>query len=299
MPAHSGIGLGTSVVMFKKSVSRKKNLYRHSTSFYRKVKNKILNSKITFNEIKNHCAHSNQNFSDVTDCNLISNNQSNSTFENEYCDDNCSNSSFLNNIEFDEEIEESLCQNDNENIDTVEKDINLQECLRQWAIKDKISHSSIDNLLQVLISNGFNLPKDSRTLLRTPKFVNVVPMGNGSYWYYGISNNLKTIFQNTDHFPQSISLIFNIDGLSPFNSSNAEIWPILFKIDEVKKLRPKVVAIYYGVGKPPLKPYLKCFTEELNKMLSDGITVKGHKINISIKYFVCDTPARSFIKGKM
>ena len=94
-----------------------------------------------------------------------------------------------------------------------------------------------------------------------------------------------------------IPLVFNVDGLPPFKSSPIEFWPILTRVENMFNLQPMVVAIYCGEKKPPLQEFLRQFVDELNHIIKYGLSINGHKIEVKIKYFVCDTPARNFIKG--
>lgn len=64
-----------------------------------------------------------------------------------------------------------------------------------------------------------------------------------------------------------------------------------------KKIRPFVIAIWCGEGKAVLNEYLAPFVTELNDLLLTGITINNYKITIKIKAFICDTPARAYIKG--
>ncbi|CAH1125480.1 unnamed protein product [Ceutorhynchus assimilis] len=121
-------------------------------------------------------------------------------------------------------------------------------------------------------------------------------MGNGQFWYNGIENCLLTKFADIAP-PQSVCLVFNVDGLPPFRGSSIEFWPILFKIENMPRLQPMVVAIYCGETKPPLQKFLTQFVDELNHILKNGVIVEKCKLEVKIKYFVCDTPARNFIKG--
>lgn len=61
-----------------------------------------------------------------------------------------------------------------------------------------------------------------------------------------------------------------------------------------------VIAIWSGVGKPTvLNDFLGPFVIELNDVIRDGILINGHKISVSVRCFVCDTPARAYIKGSL
>lgn len=58
------------------------------------------------------------------------------------------------------------------------------------------------------------------------------------------------------------------------------------------------IAVWCGNGKPiDCNVFLSEFVEELKHLLDDGLCVNNHKITIHISCFICDTPARSFLKG--
>lgn len=169
--------------------------------------------------------------------------------------------------------------------------------LPKWALSHKVTHSAINELLAMFKDCSFNdLPKDSRTLLRTERKIHLTTIGKGQFWYYGIRVNIMTALWSINK-ATTISLLFNIDGISPFKSSLHEFWPILFRIYKIPDLQPMVAAVYYGIGKPPLEEYFKQFVDELLEILENNIIVNEHQINVLIKCFVCDTPARCFIKG--
>lgn len=58
-----------------------------------------------------------------------------------------------------------------------------------------------------------------------------------------------------------------------------------------------VIAIWCGITKPKLNEYLEMLVAELESILSTGIFIKNYHIAIKFGRVVCDTPARSFIKG--
>lgn len=59
-----------------------------------------------------------------------------------------------------------------------------------------------------------------------------------------------------------------------------------------------VVAVWSGSSKPSdLNAYLEPFVAEVKTLSRDGIGINGFHISIVIRAFICDTPARSFIKG--
>lgn len=181
-----------------------------------------------------------------------------------------------------------------------ENKLTLLTELQHWAISHKVTLASVTDLLKILRSHDMTeLPKDGRTLLKTPSVTQITKMDGGKFWYNGIRNNLLSALSNCDiEQRRTIKLLFNIDGMSPFNSSLYQFWPISFIVEDMHQLQPMVAAIYYGENKPPLQLYLKQFVHELNEILKDGLFINGQKIAVGIKCFVCDTQARSYIKGK-
>lgn len=123
-------------------------------------------------------------------------------------------------------------------------------------------------------------------------------MGHGKYWYNGIENCLKEVLsQMISDLPTCIFLSFNIDGLPVANSTKNEFWPILCKIDGMD-VAPLVIAIFFGSSKPCLELFLRPFVNELIKLLQDGLLIQRQIVPIKIRCFICDTPARCFIKGE-
>lgn len=60
---------------------------------------------------------------------------------------------------------------------------------------------------------------------------------------------------------------------------------------------PMVIAIWYGESKPILDEYLALFIDELEDVLSNGIIVKDHLVEVKFGRIHADTPARCFLKG--
>lgn len=95
-------------------------------------------------------------------------------------------------------------------------------------------------------------------------------------------------------FTGSIDLIINIEGLPIFKSSKTHFWPILAKCDDSE---PLLVALYYGNSKPdPVHDYLCDLIAELQVLLQDGVPHKTKVHKVTLREFVCDAPARAFLK---
>lgn len=178
-----------------------------------------------------------------------------------------------------------------------------KEVLRNWLISNKITHKATNELLNILtkVYNVNNLPKDARTFLRTPvdKNKRIRKLGNGEYWHNGVKTCLKAALHDIKDAEVTVHLSFNIDGLPVYKSSKEEFWPILARIDNMPKIKPMVIGIYSGVGKPPCNDFLMQFVDELNDCIQNGIVVNECSIAVKILCFICDTPARSFAKGKI
>lgn len=102
--------------------------------------------------------------------------------------------------------------------------------LRIWALKHNITRDALCDLLKILISIGLNwLPADGRTLLETPKEIELKDSANGKLWFNGVRSNICQIFKNLNS-DLRLRLNFNVDGLSPHKSNKHEFWPILANI---------------------------------------------------------------------
>lgn len=98
--------------------------------------------------------------------------------------------------------------------------------------------------------------------------------------------------------PKTVNININIDGLPLFNNGTGQIWPILFNIHERPDIKPMVIGVFYGKTKPKkVEEYLGPFAEELATILQSGVEINGFKLTIQLRAFICDSPARSFIKG--
>ncbi|XP_055687362.1 uncharacterized protein LOC129792384 [Lutzomyia longipalpis] len=163
-----------------------------------------------------------------------------------------------------------------------------------------INQNRLKELLQLLRSQKefAYLPKDPRTLLHTPATVNISKLRNGGeLWHKPLRETLMTCFSNITQ-DEEINLQFHVDGLPISKSSTSQLWPILFRIIEAPEIPPQVISVYCGNAKPEdLNEFLLPFVNDLNEILTNGITINSNILQIHIHSFICDSPARSFIKG--
>lgn len=184
---------------------------------------------------------------------------------------------------------------------------NFYSRLRSWALKhiNTLTNNTLTDLLIQLRREGYTqFPKTAETFLGTKRDVSVQVMTSqkGSsclYTYLGIENCLRTRISRNIYKEDSIRVLVNIDGASPYKqTSKQHIWPILIQVFSTKYFcKPSVVAIYCGDSKPKcVNEYLRDFVEESNSLIENGITIENVKYRFEIAAFVCDTPARTFIK---
>lgn len=111
------------------------------------------------------------------------------------------------------------------------KDIND---IREWAIKCNINQNNLEELLNILRRNSYpNLPKCAKTFLFTNQAsYNIQKMNGldgtvGEFVYFGLEKWLYKYFLPDFNSSSDIFLQFNVDGMTLFNSSSKQFWPIL------------------------------------------------------------------------
>lgn len=176
--------------------------------------------------------------------------------------------------------------------------------LRRWAVDNQINRMALKQLLTILKEHFEKgepfLPEDPRTLLHTPPSVTIVPMDgeDSEYWHHGLANCLNIMFPTLNK-PMTISLNINIDGLPLYNSSKKEFWPILFNVAEIPHKPPMAIGIFSGNGKSSdLNSFLRMFVDELDDITRNGMWINSQKMTVQIRCFICDSPARAFVKGE-
>lgn len=164
-------------------------------------------------------------------------------------------------LHVDEEIEDTssnkwLIESDNEDEETslanvIEVEDNFRTQLTEWALTNQPTQQQLRELLKVCNNTlPFQLPQDPRTILSTPRILTgLVRFEDGShYWHHGLIHPLKLSLNNVKSMPDTLSLNVNVDGLTIYESSREEFWPILCNIHELKFIEPIVIGIYCGIG---------------------------------------------------
>ncbi|KAF0732693.1 Uncharacterized protein FWK35_00028767 [Aphis craccivora] len=167
-----------------------------------------------------------------------------------------------------------------------------------WATECNVPQITVNKLLKLLkrheVIKTEKLPQDCRTLLAGPKLTigNIKSVTPGRYYHFGLKNGIKTFLSTKS---TKINLAIGVDGLPLTKSSNSQFWPILaYIIGTEKYVFP--VGIYHGYTKPKCTDeFLSDFILETKQLITEGIVLNGSRIQVEIKLFICDAPAKSFI----
>lgn len=174
----------------------------------------------------------------------------------------------------------------------------FKDDLSSWAIECNVPNLTVNKLLNIIkkyeVINTQDLPRDTRTLLATPKRPRIIrDVHPGHYYHFGLAAGIRKY--GTTKLSE-IEIAIGIDGLPLSKSSNGQFWPILaFIINNItKKVFP--VGVYYGRAKPSdSNDFLTDFISEAKQLIVNGIVLNGVCKKVSIKVFVCDAPAKAFL----
>lgn len=277
-------------------------------TFFRKVKNNTDTCYKLMNEHVNLDVDANVNSNNMYRINSSS--ERNSSSEIDEIDD--SDSSIAND-EFSNLLTED-CSNTLNNLDSqlltisnINFDVNLEDNslennflhgLRQWAITCNVPHGTLRQLLNLLktIPIHSNLPSDPRTLLSTPRKTFSKIVEPGMYVHFGLKCAVEKLTSTVDICTiSSIDLLVNIDGLPLSKSSSSQIYPILCSLYKYPS-NISVIGIYHGYEKPTnANEFLSEFVKEAIELVNDGFVLQGQVLPFTIKGFICDAPAKSYI----
>ena len=108
----------------------------------------------------------------------------------------------------------------------------------------------INDLLKLFRKHKLvDLPIDIRTLMQTPKQLNLRSVSPGVYFHFGLETAIShhLAFYENYNTIDHIFFDFNIDGLSLTSSSTNEFWPILGSlVNGCKRSKCFMIGIYYG-----------------------------------------------------
>lgn len=244
---------------------------KNKATFSRRLTNKI-NRSVTLINCSHNAYDANIVNNDCMENAAICDNENAMLDESLYCSsDSCIDSnSYINvNISSVDNVDK-LSNNITDNDSNTGTDIPLVSKLSKWAIEENITLSALKNLLPILrdIPGCGNLPKDPRTVMKTPSSIVVSTLASGTYYYFGIEKTLNLFCTNNKidiQENEDFLLAVNIDGLPLSKSSNSSFWPILCYVKSIKALKKQVflIALYHGSEKPkPTDAFLQDFVNE-------------------------------------
>lgn len=185
----------------------------------------------------------------------------------------------------------------------------LKSVLAKWSLKYFVSHSALSALLadlQPFVTE--TLPKTAKTLLKTPRKLDISFVTGGKYFYFGVLNNVLEAMNfseiSTHQFPCTkgfaddiITITLSTDGIPLCKSSGVTFWPILMRVDQSVDREPRLCALFCGNAKPScIQEFLRPLIVEIKELEQIGFNFKGRTYKIRISSFIADAPARAFVK---
>lgn len=208
---------------------------------------------------------------------------------------------YNSDISYDYDKEDSKCINEfsdpDVDNDSGEEQQSLLTGMSNIVIEDNMEFSTVDKILKLFHPYHPNLPLTARTLLSTGKHsFSVKKVDGGEYVHFGIEFNLLKLHGELSQVNSDIlKLQINIDGLPLFRSSPMQLWPILGRV--VGTASPFLIGAFCGQSKPSnVDSYLQDFINEAVYLHDQGLVLNGVRFRVQVTCFICDAPARSFLK---
>jgi hypothetical protein len=179
-----------------------------------------------------------------------------------------------------------------------ESELSFQQLLTSWSVG--VPAHKLGDLLGILRNHKcFSyLPKDPRTLRKTPRVIKVVRFSSGSYYHFGVKEPLLNLLRSVNSPVSTVQLLVNVDGFPLSDSSNSECWPILAVVRNVRELaqRPLRIGLYHGKVKPSnSNEFLSRFIDEMQILMESELPVDSSVLYVNKCSFVGDLPAMALI----
>lgn len=177
----------------------------------------------------------------------------------------------------------------------------FEQHFMQVALSRGLGRETVNELMNVCrVHKKGDFPADVRSLIGSIRRVsNIRAIGVGSYYNFGLESGLKKVIPSLCAKPGStVNLQFNVDGLPIYKSAQKGFWPILCRcgIDSTWS-KVFIVGLFWGKGKPSsVHDFLDEFVNELYDLIVSGIDILGFHVDVVCHSFICDAPARSYVK---
>jgi len=105
------------------------------------------------------------------------------------------------------EFELSLDSSSSDSEQASNPESNLRLIIANWAIRHDITHCALNDLLKSLLKLPafLELPKDARTLLKTPITTIVKNIGGGIYHHFGIKEEIEELVEINQNIPSVLT----------------------------------------------------------------------------------------------
>jgi len=90
-----------------------------------------------------------------------------------------------------------------DNPSTIFESFNIEDELRSWVLKFKVSYNSANCILKKIKSASIDVPKDIRTLMKTPTAHVISNIDQGSYIHLGLENMILPILKKYNSLIQT------------------------------------------------------------------------------------------------
>ena len=188
----------------------------------------------------------------------------------------------------------------------IEMSMSLVNQLARWCVAFSVNSVAFTVLLKILVAYQVvvDLPRDSRTVLRTARSVKTKTVSGGEYFHFGLPECLSQMLKLMssavfEKLPDVLQIAINMDGLPCFKSVSTHLWPILGSLYAFgKSSRPFTIAVFYGVEKNKnVHEYLSDFVADYNTCRTTGFKCRGRLFKVNVRVVICDAPARAFVKN--
>jgi len=175
-------------------------------------------------------------------------------------------------------------------------DNDFKHRLAVWATEHQITHVALRALIQTLKQHSCfsNLSIDARSLVKTPRRLDIRMVTPGTYYHFGLLHSVLHVLTSIKDYTDCVRIIVNVDGLPISKSSSQQFWPILGSVIPYDYVF--LIGLYYGNEKPEnANDFLKEFVDEMKDLCENGINFNGRNVQCRLEALICDTPAKSFV----
>lgn len=175
---------------------------------------------------------------------------------------------------------------------------NLRSSLAAWAVSCRVPQTTLKLLLRLMNVQGFDVPLDPRTLLKTPRNTQITSLSYGDYKHFGILRGIKKDINHTH--PSTLKLAINIDDV-PVNNI-VSITVITGCLDESQNVfligafqpnRYETKKLRVAKQKCDQDEFLIFVVDELVELFYDGFDHNSKHYRVMLDYLCSDAPAKA------